>query len=70
MVRFLFMKYTASMYAVKSLNNFEDNQNRKETIYLMEIIKFLKDYKLFFLTNNPEIQNLVRDINVKLLNKK
>ena len=36
----------------------------------MEIIKFLKDYKLFFLTNNPEVQNLVRDVNVRILNKK
>ena len=27
--RFLFMKYTASMYSIKSMNNFEDNQNRK-----------------------------------------
>lgn len=69
-VRFLFMKYTNSMYAIKSMNNFEDNQNRKETIYAVEVIKFLKDYKLFFLTNNPEVQNLVRDVTVKLLNKK
>ena len=64
------MKYSASMYSVKSVNNFEDNHTRKETIILVEIIKFLKDYKLFFLTSNPEIQSIIRDINVRLLNKK
>ena len=64
------MKYSASMYSIKSVNNFEDNHTRKETIILVEIIKFLKDYKLFFLTSNPEIQSIIRDINVRLLNKK
>ena len=37
---------------------------------MVEIIKFLKDYKMYFLTSNNEVQNLVRDINVKLLNKR
>lgn len=58
------------MYSVKSVNNFEDNQIRKETLNLVEAIKFLKDYKLLFLTNNNEVHNLIRDINVKLLNKR
>lgn len=40
------------MYSIKSMNNFEDNQQRKEQITIVELIKFLKDYKLFFLTNN------------------
>ena len=51
-LRFLFLKYTGSMYSIKSMNNFEDNQQRKEQITIVELIKFLKDYKLFFLTNN------------------
>lgn len=50
--RLLFTKYSASMYSIKSVRNFEDNQTRKETISVVEVIKFLKDYKLFFLTNN------------------
>jgi len=37
---------------------------------VVELIKFLKEYKLYFLTSNNEVQNLVRDINVKLLNKR
>ena len=69
-VRYLFTKYTNTMYSIKSVNRFEDNQLRKETISIVEIIKFLKDYKLFFLTNSNEIQLLVRDLNVKLLNRK
>lgn len=58
------------MYSTKSVNNFEDNQTRKETLNLVEAIKFLKDYKLLFLTNQYELMNLIRDINVKLLNKR
>ena len=69
-MRFLFLKYTSSMYSIKSMNNFEDNQTRKETINVVELIKFLKDYKLFFLTNSDEIRQLVRDVNVKLLNRR
>jgi hypothetical protein len=30
----------------------------------------LKDYKLAFLTNQPELNNMVRDINVKLLGRR
>lgn len=30
----------------------------------------MKEYKLYFLTSNNEVQNLVRDINVKLMNKR
>jgi len=52
------------------MNNFDDNMARKETLNLVEVIKFLKDYKLFFLTNSNEVQNLIRDINIKLINKR
>ena len=37
---------------------------------MVELIKFLKEYKLYFLSSNNEIQNLVRDINVRLLGKR
>ena len=58
------------MYSVKSTNNFDDNQQRKETITAVELIKLLKDYKLLFITNLQEIQGLVRDINVNILHRK
>ena len=31
-MRFLFTKYTSSMYSTKSYNSFDDNHARKETI--------------------------------------
>lgn len=68
--RHFFTKYSSSMYTVKSMNNFDDNMARKETLNLVEVIKFLKDYKLFFLTNSNEVQNLIRDVNIKLINKR
>lgn len=69
-VRHLFVRYTSSMHSVKSINNFDDNLVRKETITLVEVIKFLRDYKLLFLTSNQEVQSLIRDVNVKILNKR
>jgi hypothetical protein len=33
-------------------------------------VRLLKDYKLFFLTDLTECQQLVRDINVKVLRKR
>lgn len=36
----------------------------------VELIQFLKDFKLFFLTNKDEVTNLVRDLNVKMLKKR
>ena len=40
------------MYSIKSTHSFEDNQKHKETINSVELIKFLKDYNLFALTNS------------------
>jgi hypothetical protein len=50
-LRTLFFKYTCSMYTVKTNYNFEDNKERTETLSVVELIQFLKDFKLFFLTN-------------------
>lgn len=58
------------MYTIKTNYNFEDNKERTETLSVVELIQFLKDFKLFFLTNKDEVQNLVRDLNVKLLKKR
>ena len=71
-LRNLFFKYTSSKYTIKSHANvnFEDNKERNETLNIVEIIQLLKDYKFFFLTSKDEIMSLVRDINVKMLNKR
>ena len=37
---------------------------------VVELIKFLKDYKLYFLTSSDEVRSITRDINVKLMNKR
>ena len=58
------------MYSTRQSTSFNESKERKETISVVELIKFLKDYKLYFLTSNNEVQNLVRDVNVKLLNKR
>ena len=52
-LRTLFFKYTSSMYTTRSHANtkFEDNTDRNESLHVVELIQFLKDYKLFFLTN-------------------
>ena len=70
LLRYLFLKYTNSMYSTRQSTSFNESKERKETISVVELIKFLKDYKLYFLTSNNEVQNLVRDVNVKLLNKR
>ena len=58
------------MYSTRQSTSFNESKERKETFSVVELIKFLKDYKLYFLTSNNEVQNLVRDVNVKLLNKR
>lgn len=50
-MRNIFFKYTSSKYSTKSNLNFEDNKQRNETLNVVEIIQFLKDYKFFFLTS-------------------
>lgn len=67
MLRHLFLSYTWTMYNSHSNERFEDNQQRKETLNAVELGRMLKDYRLYFLTNQPELCALVRDINVKLL---
>lgn len=69
-MRFLFLKYTSSMHSNKNPTNFEENQTRKEIITSVELMKFLKDYKLGFLISNIEVQHLVREINLKIMNKR
>lgn len=56
-------------WKTKSVSSFDDQYNRTEAISVVELIKFLKDYKLFFLTSKEEVQTLTRDVNVKLLNR-
>ena len=58
------------MYSVKQVSNFEENQNRKEIITAVELMKFMKDYRLHFFATNSEVQHLVREINVKIYNKR
>lgn len=48
----------------------EDNIRRKEILTAVELGKLLKDYRFFYLTSQPEINALIRDINVKILNKR
>lgn len=69
-LRHLFLTYTWTMYNSHSNERFEDNQQRKEILTAVELGKMLKDYRLAFLTNQPELNGLVRDINVKLLGKR
>jgi len=52
LLRYLFLKYTSSMYTTRQNQTFNDNKERKETISVVELIKFLKEYKLYFLTTN------------------
>ena len=48
----------------------EDNQRRKEILTAVELGKLLKDYRFYYLTSQSEINALIRDINVKILNKR
>ena len=70
LIRSLFLKYTSTMYTTKAINNFEDRHERTETVSVVELIKFLKEYKLYFLTSNEDVKSLVREINVKLLDRR
>ena len=69
-LRFLFLKYTSTMYSVKNVSNFQENQNRKEIITAVELMKFMKDYRLHFFANSHDVQHLVREINSKIYNKR
>ena len=57
------------MYSAKA-SNFDENLIRKETLSAVEIIKFLKDYNMIFPTSLQEVQNLVKEINIKILHRK
>ena len=48
----------------------EDIQKRKETLTGVELIQLLKDYGKFYLTSHSEVSTMVRDINIRLLNKR
>lgn len=69
-LRHLFLSYTWTMYNSHSNEKFEDNTQRKELLTAVELGRMLKDYRLAFLTNQPELCALVRDINVKLLGRR
>lgn len=58
------------MHSTKSVNNFDDNLMRKETLSSVELVKMLKDYNFMFLSSNNQVQSIVRDINVKILKRK
>ena len=70
LVKYLFLNYSNTMYSSKSKKNFEDNHQRKEILNSVEVIKMVKDYKLMQFTTAQEIQNLIRDINVKIIGRK
>jgi len=40
------------MHSTKSVNNFDDNLMRKETLSSVELVKMLKDYNFMFLSSN------------------
>ena len=70
-LRHLFLTYTYTMYnGHHPTLQFEDNHQRKEILTAVELFKLLKDYRLAFMTNQHEIIELVRDVNVKLLKRK
>jgi hypothetical protein len=58
------------MYSNHTAEAIEDNQRRKEILTCVELGKMLKDYRMFYLTSQPEINAMIRDINVKLLNRR
>jgi hypothetical protein len=69
-MRQLFLRYTSTGFTTKNVINFDQQAQRTETISNTELIKLLKDFKLFFLTDLSENQTLVRDVNVKILKKR
>ena len=70
MLRQLFLRYTTTGFTTKNATNFDQQAQRTETISNTELVRLLKDYKLFFLTDLTENQLLVRDVNVKVLKKR
>lgn len=58
------------MYSNYTPEAIEDNIRRKEILTAVELGKMLKDYRMFYMTSQPEINSMVRDINVKLLDRR
>jgi hypothetical protein len=70
-LKHLFHLYTGTRHVSHNVPELlEDHKKRKETLASMELIQFLKDYGKFYLTSHNEVASMVRDINVRLLNKR
>lgn len=69
-LRQVFLNYSATMYSSHTFETIQDNIKRKETLTAVELAKFLKDYGFFAATSQPEVSSIVRDINVKILNRR
>ena len=69
--RHLFLLYTGTKFSSHNTPELiEDTKKRKETLTSVELSQFLKDYRKMYLTSNSEVNAMVRDINIKLLNKR
>ena len=66
----IFDKYSVFAYIGQNSGLIDENIKLKQFLTSVELTKFLKDYKNFYLNSRQEVNSMVKEINLRLTDQK